>query len=589
MTSSSSSAAVLSRVLNAYEMHRQGLGLLPARGGEAPPGEAPASAIWVVAHGSPRPLRSCTCRGSKGGKTCEHLRALGPGTRIFVEELGGDWRPAFERSLWHRLAKRLYAGSQLPTEAVRIQRIERPESGETAIRVLDASGAEVLDYLDASPARLALLERLGKIAADDAALIDRAALLERLAIFQVSEADRLMEKRGGVRSRGREWESSFWYRLAYHAVRSWGDVAWSAEDPGFDPGGAESGGTFHPAIDRGSGAFTLKHRLASGRATVRIAVPRSRVQAVLELLAGEFPQQADLQIHPVPLQALFRATHETELDLRVRPVLRMLQANGEERFFSRDDFEKFRYGNLYFIRELGVLAKLPKKEDLTRRFEAPRRMRLARSQIPAFLDDHAPALEGGALVLDAPLQGLKIWRSYDRVEVSGELAGDEGATGSASSSTYRLSVTYGFGDQSVSLAELLRARRDNQPYLETATGWVDLRSPALAELARLEEKLGDGEKGSELEGEDDDGVFLSAGELLRFQAAAERPLEISGTGEDRGSLLRRLLDQRPPAPFEAPDGFCSVLRDYQRLGVDWLRFLAEQRLGGLLCDDMGLG
>jgi SNF2 family DNA or RNA helicase len=33
----------------------------------------------------------------------------------------------------------------------------------------------------------------------------------------------------------------------------------------------------------------------------------------------------------------------------------------------------------------------------------------------------------------------------------------------------------------------------------------------------------------------------------------------------------------------------SPLRHYQHMGLDWLRFLCENRLGGLLCDDMGLG
>ncbi|HYK89560.1 MAG TPA: DEAD/DEAH box helicase [Acidobacteriota bacterium] len=33
----------------------------------------------------------------------------------------------------------------------------------------------------------------------------------------------------------------------------------------------------------------------------------------------------------------------------------------------------------------------------------------------------------------------------------------------------------------------------------------------------------------------------------------------------------------------------TALRPYQRIGVDWSRFLCESGLAGLLCDDMGLG
>ncbi|MEM8995699.1 MAG: DEAD/DEAH box helicase, partial [Acidobacteriota bacterium] len=156
---------------------------------------------------------------------------------------------------------------------------------------------------------------------------------------------------------------------------------------------------------------------------------------------------------------------------------------------------------------------------------------------------------------------------------------------------YRLAVRYGFGDQSVSLADLLRARREKRPYFETPEGWVDLRAPAFAELERLERRRvgADGVDGGDGDGDGGDGsVLLSAGELIRLQAGLDRPLDVTGP-EDRSAVLRRLLDQRPPTPWTKPEGFLSELRPYQVVGVDWLRFLAEQRLGGLLCDDMGLG
>ena len=53
-----------------------------------------------------------------------------------------------------------------------------------------------------------------------------------------------------------------------------------------------------------------------------------------------------------------------------------------------------------------------------------------------------------------------------------------------------------------------------------------------------------------------------------------------------GANLRNFqgLTITPPAP-----GFKAVLRDYQQQGLNWLQFLAEFGLGGILADDMGLG
>jgi superfamily II DNA or RNA helicase len=55
----------------------------------------------------------------------------------------------------------------------------------------------------------------------------------------------------------------------------------------------------------------------------------------------------------------------------------------------------------------------------------------------------------------------------------------------------------------------------------------------------------------------------------------------------RRSRALRELNTLSPAPV--PAWFAAELRPYQRLGVAWLWFLAEQGLGGILADEMGLG
>jgi SNF2 family DNA or RNA helicase len=44
------------------------------------------------------------------------------------------------------------------------------------------------------------------------------------------------------------------------------------------------------------------------------------------------------------------------------------------------------------------------------------------------------------------------------------------------------------------------------------------------------------------------------------------------------------IAHHPPAP-----GFTATLRPYQQIGLDWLQFLREYGLAGILADDMGLG
>jgi superfamily II DNA or RNA helicase len=83
-------------------------------------------------------------------------------------------------------------------------------------------------------------------------------------------------------------------------------------------------------------------------------------------------------------------------------------------------------------------------------------------------------------------------------------------------------------------------------------------------------------------------------ETLRLSRLdAPRLLELGDVdlrgGEDMQSLARKLHDFAGIRRVEPPATFHGTLRPYQQQGVDWLQFLREYELGGILADDMGLG
>jgi SNF2 family DNA or RNA helicase len=72
----------------------------------------------------------------------------------------------------------------------------------------------------------------------------------------------------------------------------------------------------------------------------------------------------------------------------------------------------------------------------------------------------------------------------------------------------------------------------------------------------------------------------------------DRPLQAAEHAVKLGKSFRRLLDNmRNPdnLDFPVPDRLDPVLRDYQKLGYQWMKTLAFYRFGGILADDMGLG
>ncbi|HEX7182093.1 MAG TPA: SNF2-related protein [Thermoanaerobaculia bacterium] len=531
------------------EFHRTGIGLVPE-------GPSPADTAIYVGRvpGSTKPLRSCTCPVSRN-KTCDHLRLLSQSVaEVQTRYDGRTWEDVFAVSVWHRLAKLLFDGNPQASAKVRVLR-----DGRGSIRVTSTAGDELAEYFDGSAAQLRFLERTGKVAAGDG-VFNRAGLLERLALFQATIEERAIQK-AGLKTNRQTWEESFWHRLAYHCARELGE----------DGGRA---GTFHPAIDEATGRFTLTFRKSDGKPVVRFTVPRSRVQAALTLLAEAYPGQEDLAIRPIPLKSIFHVSQETEIDrIEVRPVIQAIQATGEGRFLKQAEIERFRYGQLVWLKDLKVLAEL-EREGRERKFRAPARLSLQRSQIPGFLEEHRQALGEGTLVLDEPLRHLKVFKTCDRIEIT---AAD--LEEALERSWYWLAVEYGFGSERVSLARILEAKREGLPYLEISGGWIDLNAPAFRSLGELVN--GEDARGSRLR--------FSASELLRFQAAAAAPVETPSGDASAGTPLDRLLRLRPAEPFRAPRGLATTLRPYQEIGAEWLRFLWENRLAGLLCDDMGLG
>jgi len=78
--------------------------------------------------------------------------------------------------------------------------------------------------------------------------------------------------------------------------------------------------------------------------------------------------------------------------------------------------------------------------------------------------------------------------------------------------------------------------------------------------------------------------------LRKHHLALVKELEDSNLAKVHISeRLRSLSSFTGIKNYELPANFSGELRPYQKAGYNWLRFLNEYRLGGILADDMGLG
>lgn len=81
--------------------------------------------------------------------------------------------------------------------------------------------------------------------------------------------------------------------------------------------------------------------------------------------------------------------------------------------------------------------------------------------------------------------------------------------------------------------------------------------------------------------------------ISRYQAGLWEELVSLGVVDEQSERWTRnvqeLLELESATPPETPAGLSAELRPYQRDGFQWLSFLWDHELGGILADDMGLG
>jgi len=149
---------------------------------------------------------------------------------------------------------------------------------------------------------------------------------------------------------------------------------------------------------------------------------------------------------------------------------------------------------------------------------------------------------------------------------------------------FDLAVTVSVDGERIPLEDLIRALAQGATHLVLPSGtWLRIDREELHRLRRLIEEaraLQDQPPGERLR-------------LSPYQAGLWQELAELGVVTEQSRRwaavvdgLRGLDSLQPPAP---PATLCATLRPYQVQGFQWMSFLWDHQLGGILADDMGLG
>jgi superfamily II DNA or RNA helicase len=149
---------------------------------------------------------------------------------------------------------------------------------------------------------------------------------------------------------------------------------------------------------------------------------------------------------------------------------------------------------------------------------------------------------------------------------------------------FDLSVTVTVEGEEVPFAELFVALAHGRSHLILPSGtYFSLDHPELRHLAELI---------AEARTLFDDGGGDSI-RLSRFQASLWEDLQhlgvVTAQAREWEDSVRALSQASTGTGHAVPDSLHATLRPYQLTGFNWLAYLYEHRLGGVLADDMGLG
>ena len=149
---------------------------------------------------------------------------------------------------------------------------------------------------------------------------------------------------------------------------------------------------------------------------------------------------------------------------------------------------------------------------------------------------------------------------------------------------FDLGVEVQIDGNKVPFTELFQALAHNEKHLMLPNGkYFELDRPEYEQLRRLIEEA---RSLSDSHGEDT--VRISKHQASLWEDLKELATNAEATAEwktSAGSLVNIASVEHAPVPA----GIDATLRPYQREGFEWLSFLYDHSLGGVLADDMGLG
>ncbi len=374
--------------------------------------------------------------------------------------------------------------------------------------------------------------------------------------WQYSETEDEINRRG-VKSGRQQVEESIWHRIA---------------KVGFLVSGHPDK-VFNFTFLEHKQELTVEAFSEEENVILRLVPPRPQIGTIMSLAEKKGALGSDLLINPSALETGYKIDLTNLSSLCITPVVQ----NPDPEFFTGGDYldrtqlENQLYGPYYFFSDFGFFRIHVNSGGLPPEYFSPQRKTVVPPQkITAFLMECANLIrDDPTIFIDENILHRKTVEKYEKVIISHVEFNDD---------QIKLSINYDFGGFSLSLAEILDAKKKGSRFVVRQDKWIDATSP---DFAWIEGLLA----GANFEG---DVISIGRSEYVRFLAFHDR-LEKKFDSSKLKSRFSKLEKLNPESRLPSLTAMKGKLRPYQKNGYAWLWFLYENGFSGLLCDDMGLG
>jgi len=504
---------------------------------------------------------SCSCNTYMRHINCPHLAAL-----FFIIYSKNHNSPDIEKtlsrfydqSLWINLAKLYYEHWGDNKLKISVTAKSSPKTSEIKINGSDESNHQVFEFILPEPFYERIIYKyrwqfFADLNDDDLQWNDQNETLEYLTSDK-SELEIRMNL-AGYKSWLQKFEESYWFDFS---------KAWFF---GFDDSGY--------SVSYSHNDQNLK--IFSGNEQFTFYIQKPQIANIIKKMAQNQAIRDTLNISEKAAILNYSLEVTAEHDLKITPVL-ILPGEKDPFFLTKDvDTKPTIFGNYLFLHKKGFFPYERKIKYYDSSLFCLEEVSVPNDEIPKILREYKRFIDVDEFHFVSPsLKNRDFIKNIKSVDFFVDDIHDD---------WLYLSVKYRIGNEVISLYEIYQTLRAGKRFLIGKNHWIDLFSTDFVWIQKLIDAHAiDFDSGKTKEAR----LKVNKLNFIKINANLPRKGRLE-THEFLALKLDYLVNLRPITKAPALERRKYQLRDYQKNGYEWLWFLYENNLSGLLCDDMGLG